>query len=69
MNVDENIFFREVTIRVCSSLKIELALQRSLEYISEHIPLDDLVMAIYDPYQKVYRHIAHADKSAGEMLD
>ena len=33
MNVDENVFFRQATLRICSSLDIETALKRCFEYI------------------------------------
>ena len=33
MNVDENVFFREATLRICSSLDIVTALKRCFEYI------------------------------------
>jgi hypothetical protein len=38
MNVDENVFFREATLRICSSLDIETALKRCFESDSERIP-------------------------------
>ena len=38
-NVDENLFFREATLRLCSSLDIEAALKRCYEYIRLFIPV------------------------------
>ncbi len=38
MNVDENLFFREATLRICSSLDIVTALKRCFEYIRAFIP-------------------------------
>ncbi len=38
-NVDENVFFREATLRICSSLDIETALKRSFEYIKLFVPV------------------------------
>ena len=38
MNVDQNVFFREATLRICSSLDIETALKRCFEYIGAFIP-------------------------------
>jgi len=37
--VDENVFFREATLRICSSLGIETALNRCFEYIGAFIPM------------------------------
>ena len=39
MNVDENVFFREATLRICGSLDIEIALKRCIEYIGAFIPV------------------------------
>ena len=39
MNVDENVFFREATLRLCSSLDIQTALKRCFEYIGLFIPV------------------------------
>jgi transcriptional regulator with GAF, ATPase, and Fis domain len=39
MNMDENAFFREATLRICSSLDIETALKRCFEYIGAFIPM------------------------------
>ncbi len=39
MSMDENVFFREVTLRICSSLDIETALKRCIEYIGAFIPV------------------------------
>ncbi|MFA6108684.1 MAG: sigma 54-interacting transcriptional regulator [Candidatus Latescibacterota bacterium] len=47
--VDENEFFREVTLRICSSLELEEALGRAFEYLSRHIPMDVLTLLYYDP--------------------
>jgi formate hydrogenlyase transcriptional activator len=38
MHVDENEFFRKATMRVCSSLEIETAMWRALQYLKEFIP-------------------------------
>ena len=34
MNVDENAFFREATLRICSSLDIETALKHWVEHLA-----------------------------------
>ncbi|HUL11185.1 MAG TPA: hypothetical protein VLU73_03325 [Methylococcaceae bacterium] len=39
MSVDENVFFREATLRICSSLDIETALKHFFEYIRAFIPV------------------------------
>jgi hypothetical protein len=39
MNVDENVFFREATLRICSSLDLVTALKRCFEYIRRALSL------------------------------
>ncbi len=47
--VDENIFFRQATLKLFSSLEIETALRRLIKYMNQHLPADGLVLGIYDP--------------------
>jgi formate hydrogenlyase transcriptional activator len=47
--VDENIFFRQATLKLFSSLEIESALQRLLQYMQEYLPADGVVLGLYDP--------------------
>jgi transcriptional regulator with GAF, ATPase, and Fis domain len=48
MAIDENDFFRQATLRICSSLDMETAMQRSLQYLSEVMPVDHLILGLYD---------------------
>ena len=41
MAVNRDEFFREVTLRICSSLQINTAFGRVFEYLREHFPIDD----------------------------
>jgi hypothetical protein len=34
MNIDENEFFRQATLRISSSLTIETAMQRCMDYLN-----------------------------------
>jgi transcriptional regulator with GAF, ATPase, and Fis domain len=47
--VDENEFFRQATLKICSSLEIEKALTNFLLYLNQFIPAHALFMLIYDP--------------------
>ncbi|MCP3926436.1 MAG: sigma-54-dependent Fis family transcriptional regulator [Desulfobacterales bacterium] len=49
MNVDKNIFFQELTLKICSSLEIEKALFKSFNYIRQYIPADGLTFDIAEP--------------------
>ncbi len=48
MKIDENRFFREITLRICSSLEIEKALWHCFIYIKDIIPADELILTVYD---------------------
>jgi transcriptional regulator with GAF, ATPase, and Fis domain len=59
MNVDENLFFREATLRLCSSLKIETGLKRCYEYIKQFIPVKRMGLDIVDPEENTLQFVAH----------
>ena len=42
--VDENEFFRNVTLRICGHLEIEEGLQACFQYISQHLPADRIYL-------------------------
>jgi len=48
MTFDENLFFREATLRLCSSLEIEAALKRCYEYIRPFIPVKRMGLHLVD---------------------
>jgi hypothetical protein len=48
MSVDENVFFREATLRICSSLDIQTALKRWFEYIGAFIPTIGMTLHTLD---------------------
>ena len=58
MNVDENVFFREATLRICSSLDIETALKRCFEYIRAFIPATESTLHILDPDLNLLKFVA-----------
>jgi len=47
--VDENEFFRQATLRISSSLNIEVAMKRCLDFLKDHIPASGMVLGLYDP--------------------
>ncbi|WP_035244481.1 sigma-54 interaction domain-containing protein [Desulfonatronovibrio hydrogenovorans] len=57
--MDLNIFFREATMRICSSLNLEKAMQSTLEYFGRYMPADSLLIGIINPHLGVSRIIAH----------
>jgi len=67
--VDKNEFFREVTIRICSSLQIKTALSRAFEYLHQHIPLDVLSLTIRDSNLSALRKIAQVATDDIKLTD
>ncbi len=61
-------FFREVSIRICGSLEIQKALWRCFLYVREKMPLDELVMAVYDQGLGTMKIIASADGNDGKVV-
>lgn len=46
--IDENIFFRQATLRICGSLDIEEAMRRCLRYLEQVMPVDRISVHIYE---------------------
>ena len=67
--MDNNSFFRQATLAICSSLDNEVALYRCYEFLSQHIPLDVIYMNTQDPVETQITYLAKADRSGGEKLD
>ncbi len=57
-SVDESVFFREVTLRLCSSLDIEAALKRCYEYVRLFIPVRLMSLDILDLEENTLRFVA-----------
>lgn len=67
VNRDE--FFREVTIRICSSLDIKTALRSAFEYLKQSVPLDTLNLTIHDTSIAAIRRIANIWSDNKELPD
>ena len=67
--MDENTFFRQATLAICSSLDCEVALYRCFQFLSKHIPIDSIYMNIHDEEALQIKHLAMAGHSGGEKLD
>ena len=71
--IDENEFFREVSIRICGSLELDKALRLCFQFVSHVMPMDRLIIAAYDREIGCIRNIAVADSlgahlGAGEVF-
>ncbi len=69
MEVDENDFFRQATMRICGQLKIETAMVKFLQYIQEFMPADRICLELYAPDFSSLRTIAMATPSEGSEYD
>ena len=69
MQVDENDFFRKATLRICSSLDIEIAMWRSIQFLREFIPVDMMFLHLYERDLGAMRTIAMATVSEGRKVD
>lgn len=66
--IDENAFFREVTLRICGSLDIETAMHACYEYMSRHLPVDRLFLERHEADFSL-RVVAEADAKGGRRCD
>jgi transcriptional regulator with GAF, ATPase, and Fis domain len=55
---DENDFFRQATVRICSTLDIEIALQHCLRYLIGFMPISQIDLALYEPVAERFRILA-----------
>ncbi|HOV90489.1 MAG TPA: sigma 54-interacting transcriptional regulator [Syntrophorhabdaceae bacterium] len=47
-DLNKDIFFREMTLRICSSLDIGKALHRCFLFLNDMIPMEELIVVTYD---------------------
>lgn len=69
MSVDDNIFFREATLRICSSLNIAEALKSCFDYVKNYLPVNRILLHIYDGDMNLLRFIAAAGDDSGEEYE
>lgn len=69
MEIDENMFFREVTLRLCSTLDLEIALQKCLRYLKTFMPADCFLLSLYERELGALRVIATVTEVAARRVD
>ena len=69
MDFDENDFFRRATMRICSSLDLEIAMWRAMQFLKDFIPADEMYLHLYDKGLGAMRTIAGATVSEGRKMD
>jgi transcriptional regulator with GAF, ATPase, and Fis domain len=69
MAFDENDFFRQATMQILSSLEIEVAMWRALQFLRDFIPVDMMFLHLYARDLGAMRTIAVATPSQGKKID
>jgi formate hydrogenlyase transcriptional activator len=69
MRIDENDFFRRATMQICSTLEIETAMWRSIQFLKDFIPVDMMFLHLYERDLGAMRTIAMATPSQGKKID
>jgi transcriptional regulator with GAF, ATPase, and Fis domain len=69
MTIDENDFFRRATMRICSSLDIEIAMWRCMQFLKDFMPADEMYVHLYESGLGAFRTIAGATASEGRKMD
>jgi transcriptional regulator with GAF, ATPase, and Fis domain len=67
--MDENLFFKQATLLLCSSLNVETALWRCFQYVRKHLPADAIYLNIYEPSSSGIKYIAMADSDGGRKIE
>jgi transcriptional regulator with GAF, ATPase, and Fis domain len=66
--VDEKDFFKEATLRLCSSLDLERALHQCLLYVRRFMPAGQMGFQVYHPDTGVVEMVAHATPGSGQAV-
>jgi transcriptional regulator with GAF, ATPase, and Fis domain len=69
MSVDENDFFRRATMQICSSLDIEIAMWRCIQFLKDFMPADEMYLHLYESGLGAFRTIAGATAAEGRKMD
>jgi transcriptional regulator with GAF, ATPase, and Fis domain len=69
MYTDENIFFRQATLRICGSLDIEKAMQQCLRYLVGFMPVNELNLKLYEPRLRAFRNIVAVSDGGKKKTD
>ena len=69
MDIDENKFFREATLRICGNLDFECALQECLIYLKSFMPASGIGATFYDRGLNAVRTIAIATVTEAQRVN
>ncbi|MBW1996527.1 MAG: sigma 54-interacting transcriptional regulator [Deltaproteobacteria bacterium] len=69
MKVDQNLFFREATLRICGSLEPDRFLGESFDYIRDYIPADQAALTHYYEDKGEHAVLAMASSKGAFVMD
>ncbi|HMK66742.1 MAG TPA: hypothetical protein VK564_13170, partial [Thermodesulfobacteriota bacterium] len=69
MPIDENEFFRQASMQILSSLDIETAMWRAMQFLRNYIPAEEMYLHLYEIGLGALRTIAKATASKGTKMD
>jgi len=69
VNADKDEFFREATLRICSSLDAEIFLHESFKYLQKFIPADSVYLTHYYSDKGIQLALAGASAQSGSLLN
>ncbi|BBO79046.1 ATPase AAA [Desulfosarcina widdelii] len=67
--IDENEFFRNITLKICGNLEIEEGLHACIQYLFRHMPADVIYLDKYERDLGAIRYIARANLKKGERMN
>ena len=67
--MDDNLFFKQATLLICSSLDVEVSLLRCFQFIRDYLPADAIYLNIYEPSISGIRYVAMADAGGGRKIE
>ena len=67
--IDENEFFKNITLKICGNLEIEEGLHACVQYLSQHLPVDYIYLEKYEKDIGAMRYIARANPEKGERMN
>ena len=67
--IDENEFFRNISLKICGNLEIEEGLHSCIKYLSQHLPAEYIYLEKYEEDLGAMRYIARADPKKGERMN
>ncbi|MGB5986328.1 MAG: sigma 54-interacting transcriptional regulator, partial [Desulfobacterales bacterium] len=68
-HLDENLFFRGATLRICGSLELATAMGRCLVFIRRYLPASMLCFHLYDRELAIVETVARAGLEKAQAMD